>query len=339
MQPGSFRLPAILGVLAIGVFSAFFPGSTRAGTVDPPFELLYDKGNLLVAGSVSEINPAGRIVFTREKVLAGEPKPQKLIDVGVSPSVLASVKPGERYVVGYSAYQRNRELNALVANLRGPTLIVSIGLDPALFRDTPAVRTLLAAGRSEHGRESRRFRSLLLQALGGDDPALQTLAAGEIALNADIRAHIGDKDALARAARSARTSLPARALLLEAASTHPEELGEWWREVATEIVTSTPTSGYVDEAADPATLVLGALDALDRRDPMPAADPLKRWLRAANPALAERAASMLHKISADTEHVAVKEALADPATPAATRTFLTEYQRRSGRTPSIGGAG
>lgn len=336
MQPGLFRLPAILGVFA---FAALFAGPARAGAVDPPFELLHDRGNLLVVGSVSEINPAGRIVFTREKVLAGGPKPQKLIDVSVSPSVLASVKPGERYVVGYSAYRPNREINALVANLDGPTLIVSIGLDPALFHDTPAVRTLLAAGRSEHGRESRRFRSLLLQALGGDDPALQTLAAGEIALNADIRAHIDDKAALARAARSGRTSLPARALLLEAASTHPDELGDWWREVATGIVTSTPTSGYANEAADPSTLVLGALDALDRREPMPGADALKRWLRAANPALAERAVSMLRKISAEAEHLAVKEALADPATPAATRTFLTEYQRRSSHGPSEGRAG
>lgn len=334
MQPASPRFPSIVSGFALCLCALLSSGLSRAGSIDPPFELLHGNGNFLVVGSVAEINPVGRIVFTREKVLSGKPQPPKLIDIGVPPSVLARVKSNERYVVGYSAYGRNRQLNALVANTGGPTLLVSIGLDPALFRDTPATRALLAAGSSEGGRESRRFRALLLQALNGDDPALQTLAAGEIALNADIRERIGDEDALARAARNARTSLPARTLLLEAAAAHPKQLGDWWQAAATDIVKTTPTGGYSDESTDPSTLVLGALDALDQHHSIPQADALKRWLRSANPALAERAALMLRKLSAETEQTAVKEAVADPVTPASTRNFLGEYLRRSGRPPS-----
>jgi len=331
MRTGSFRLPTLFGALALCALAA--SGLSRAGAIDPPVEFLYGNGNLLVVGSVTEINPAGRVVFSRDKVLSGKPKPPQLIDVVVPPSVLARVKTGERYVVGYSAFRRNRQLGALVANAGGPTLLASIGLDPALFPDTPAVRTLLAAGSSEHRRESRRFRTLLLQALAGDEPSLQTLAAGEIALNAEIRERIDDKAALERAARSAHTSLTARALLLDAASAHPGELGDWWQSVATDILKTAPTSGYADEASNPETLVLGALDAFDHHGAIPDAATLKRWLRSANPALAERAALMLHKISAQTELAAVKEAAADPATPGATRQFLDRYLRRIGHAP------
>ena len=63
-------------------------------------------------------------------------------------------------------------------------------------------------------------------------------------------------------------------------------------------------------------------------------------LRSANPALAERAALILRKLSAETEQAAVKEAAADPATPASTRSFLDEYLRRGGRPPAApAGAG
>lgn len=331
----AFRFPAILKGIVLGT-CLFWSGSTlHAGPVDPPFELLYGAGNLLVVGSVSEINPAGRVVFARKKVLSGKPKPPELIDVGVPPAVLAGVKPGENYVVGYSAYRRNRKINALVANAEGPILLVSIGLDPALFRDTPAVRRLLAAGRSESGRESRRFREQLLQALAGDDASLQVLAAGEIALNADVRARIGDRAALARFARDGRASPAARALLLEAASSHPEQLGDWWQAVATEIVTSTPVDGYADGTSDPSNLVLDALDTLDRQGSVLDAGVLKRWLRGANPSLAERAALMLRKASPEAERTAVKEAFADPATPERTRRFLEAHLRRIERAQPV----
>lgn len=331
-MPFRTRFRAFLRGLALPACVLFSASTAHAGPVDPPMELLYGKGNLLIVGTVAEVNPTGRVVFTRKEVLGGKPKPPALVDVGVPPSVLAAVKPGERYVVGYSAYRTNRKLNALVANLDGPTLLVSPGLEPALLRDTPVVRTLLKVGRSESGRESRRFRELLLGALKSGDPQLQNLAAGEITLNAEIRARIGEPELLQRVARDARTPLTTRALLLQAAAEHPEQLGTWWQAVATEIVTSTPVDGYSSASLDPFNLVMTAMDALDQQGKDVGGPALERWLRAANPALSERAALALRKQqSPQRERTAVREAIADPATPAATRQFLEAHLRRLDR--------
>lgn len=308
-------------------------GSVSAKPVDPPMELLYDRGNLLVVGSVFEINPAGRVVFAREDVLAGKPKPPEKIDVSVPPSVLAAVKPGERYIVGYSAYRPNRRLGKFVANAQGPILLVSVGLEPALFRDTPAVRALLKAGRSESGRESGRFRALLLQALAGDDPQLQNLAAGEIALSAEIRSRIGDRDKglVERAARDPRTRASARAQLLRASAGHSGELGEWWKPAAKDVLENTSVDGYSGATVELQSLVLDALDLLEPVAAEVPAPSLKRWLRASNPALAERAASMLRRQSPQAERGALREAAADAATPVRTRRWIEDRLQRMDR--------
>lgn len=316
-----FRPRARLRVFAVSLFLACL-GHASAKPVDPPVELLYDGTNALVVGSVAEVNPAGRVVFTREEVLAGKPKPPEKIDVGVTPSVLASVKPGERYIVGYSTSRANRKLGRFVGNAQGPVLLVSIGLEPALFRDTPAVRALLKAGRSEHGRESSRFRKLLLEALAGNDPQLQNLAAGEIALNAEIRERIEDKSVIERVARDPHARPSVRAQLLRAAAGDQEKLGGWWKSAAADVLENTPVDGYSAEALDLQAL---AMDALDLFTPIAAEAPaqaLKRWLRASNPALAERAASLLHQQSPQVERSALREAADDSATPAQTRRWI-----------------
>lgn len=309
-------------------------GAAGAAPVEPPVELLYASGNLLVAGPLIDINPSGRLVFARKDVLGGKPRPPEQIDVRVPTSLLAEVKIGERYIFGYSMYRPDRQASALVANREGATLLVSMGLEPALFRDTPATRTLLKVGRSEFGRESRRFRDLIMQALAGSDPQLQNLAAGEIALAPDVRAHLRDTAMVERVVRNAQTRPSIRALLLQAAVDHPQELGDWWQATAIEIVTTTPTGGYADEASDPSGLVLGALDVLDQRAVRVTADALQRWLHSANPSLAERVALMLRRESPALERTAIRKALADPTMPAQTRQFLDDRLRRLDRSES-----
>jgi hypothetical protein len=301
-----------------------------AEPVPPPLELLHAPGNFLIVGTVAEINPAGRVVFERKEVLSGKPVPPALVDVRVPASVLATAKPGERYIVGYSMYRPNARLGKMLANPDGPTLLASLGLEPALFRDAPAVRAILDAGRSEHGRESRRFYDLIMQALGGGDPQLQNLAAGEIALDRELFGRVS-KDGLAdveRTARDPKTSVPARLLLLQTAATHAGYLGGWASAAAKEIVENTPVDGYSGGTSDLPGLVLAALEVLDLGKTEISASSLQRWLHAANPALAEQAVVMLRRLSPATERTAVTDALSDPHLPAPTRAFLEDHLRR-----------
>lgn len=330
------RLHCALRRLAPLLLLAFGLGGTTsmAKPVPPPLELLYDGDNRLVAGSVVETNPSGRVVFERKDVLDGKPRPPEKIDVRVPLAVLGTVRTGERYVFGYATGQKDpRDPLRRIANPDGAQLIVSIGLDPALFRDTPEVRAILSAARTERGRESRRLFDLLMKALAGRDRALQNLAAGQIALDAELGERLREhgRETVERAARSADTSPAVRASLLRSAALRPRDLGDWWQPISLDVVTNTPVDGYATSPSDPSDLVLTALELLDQHAAKVPPDALKRWVWSPNPALAERASLMLRRQSAALERSTIQQALADPALPAATRTFLEGHLRRLDR--------
>lgn len=325
------RLRRVRGVFlsAVALLALMASDRAHAGPVDPPIQLLHARGNFLVAGRVHEINPTGRIVFQRKEVLSGTPLPPELIDVEASPEVIAQVKRGQRYLVGYSAFRRDRHLGAMVANLQGPTLLVSIGLEPALFADSRFARDLLKRGSSPSERESARFREQLLKALEGRESSLRVLAAGELALDPGLRDRLGGSERVIRVARDPRTPVAARMALLRMASTWPQQTGGWWKDAALEVVETTPVDRYAPDASDTSALVLDAFDALDQHGTDVAVDALARWLRSPSPALAERAALLLHKKSVAAEREAIRAALATQDLPTPTRRLLEGRQRQS----------
>lgn len=305
-----------------------------AERVEPPLELLYAPGNMLVAGPLVEVNPSGRLVFKRTDVLSGKPKPPELIDVRVPIATLGDVKVGERYVFGYTNLRPDpRKPTRLVANPDGATLLASIGLEPALFRDTADARAILSAGRSEHGRESRRLFKLLLKALSGKDRALQNLAAGEFAQESEFGERLRDdgQDTIERTVRDVATPPGVRTTLLVAAATRPTDFGTWWPDAALAIVANTPVGGYASGAGDLDGLVLSALELLDKQGTKTPPDALKRWVWSPSPALAERASLMLRRQAPALERSAIQQALADPKLPEKTRKFLNDHLRRLDR--------
>lgn len=309
------------------------PIATFAGPVEPPMELLYQPQNQLVAGPLLDINPNGRLVFQRKDVLGGKGRPPEQIDVRAPKAILDAVKRGERYIFGYAASRADpRNPTHVILDPLGPVLLTSIGLEPALFRDTPETRALLKAGRSEHGRESRRFFELLMQALAGKDPALQLLAAGEIAQDPEVRERVRENGAVVeRVARAPGTPVTVRSTLLLAAATRPSDFGSWWQDVAVNIVATTPTGGYTPDSSDPTGLVLLAFEELDKHAVRVPSDALERWVGGDTPLLAERASLMLRRESPARERSAIQKALADPKTPAQTRKFLGDHLRRLDR--------
>jgi len=328
--------PRVSGTPLIGL--AFFltllmlVQAANAERLQPPLELLYNPLNVLVSGKVDEINPQGRIVFARQDVLSAKTRPPELIDVRVPVQTLAEVKVGENYVLAYSNYVRDpRKPEAMIGSQVGPVLIVSEGLEPALFRDTAEVRKLLKLGRSEHGRESRSSLDLLLAALKNNDPQLQNLAAAQITMEPELLQQIKPTDlpAIKTLVGNDQAHPAARAILLVAANRHPQQLGrEWPAEMALAIITTTPIDLNLTKSLDSGQLVLSAFDMLATPSgDLPLAS-VTRWIGSSNPGIAERALLIVRKQSPDQERAAIQHALDDASLAPLTRQFLQDHLRR-----------
>jgi hypothetical protein len=327
------RIPTILVVrLVFFVTLPMLVQVASAERLEPPLRLLYNPLNVLVSGKVDEINPQGRIVFARQDVLSAKTRPPELIDVKVPTQILADVKIGETYLLAYSSYVRDpRKPEALIGSTVGPVLIVSEGLEPALFRDTAEMRKLLKLGRSEHALESRSSLDLLLAALKSDDPQLQNLAAAQITMEPELLQRIKPTDLPAIKALLAndRAHPAARARLLVAANRHPEQLGrEWPAEMALAIITTTPIDLNLTKTLDSGELVLSAFDIVSTlTSDLPLAS-IVRWIGSTNPGIAERALLIVRKQAPDQERAAIQHALDDSSLAPLTRQFLQDHLRR-----------
>jgi hypothetical protein len=332
----SFPAGSLLRALLAPALTIALLASERAHAerLESPLEQMYAPDAAIVSGRLVEINPVGRIVIERGDVLHGKPRPPEKIDARVPREVLDSLVVGERYVIAYSTLRRDpRNPGRMAPNPDGAVVLVRPGIEPALFRDTKAIRAILKTGRSEHGRESRKLIDLLVAALAGDDPQLKNLAAGEFAYEPELGERLKDADraAIERAVRNVKTPVNVRAMLLEGAARQPKTLGDWWRSAALEIVTTTPVDGYSDAASDPVLLVLTALEVLDRYEVRVPPETLKRWVWNPNPPLVERVCVMLRREAPGEERSTIQHALADPRLPEATRKFLNDHLRQLDR--------
>jgi hypothetical protein len=320
--------PTLAMLLAVATMSA------RAEPLDSPLELMYAPDAMIVAGPLIEINPAGRIVIQRKEVLSGKDQPPDKIDVRTPIDVPGGLKIGERYVVAYSMYRRDtRNPVAMAVNPDGATALVSPGIEPAVFRDTPQLRAILKAGRTDEGRESRRLLDLLLTALGGADAQLANLAAGELVYEPELGERLRDADRalIEKTVRDPHASLHMQAMLLEGAARRSKDLGDWWRAFALQIVTTTPVDGYSDKAPDPVALILTAFEVLDRYAVKVPPEVLKRWVWNPNPPVVEKVCVLLRRESPEQERSTIQLALADPKLPGTTRKFLNDHLRRLDR--------
>lgn len=314
--------------------SLLFAMPARAERLESPLELMYGDDAVIVAGKLVDINPVGRIVIEPKEILWGRTRPPEKLDIRIPNVFLNDVKNGERYVVAYSMFRRDpRNPTGMVTNRDGAVAIVSPGIEPAVFRDAPAIRAILKAGRSEHGRESRKLADLPLAALRGDDAQLLNLAAGEFAYEPKLGERLTDADRalIEKTVRDRKTPIRVRTVLLEAASRLPKTLGDWWRKAAIDIVTTTPTDGYSDKASDPVDLILTAFDVLDRYSVKVPPETLKRWVWNPNPALVERVCVLLRREGPGQERSVIQQALADPKLPETTRKFLNDHLRQLDR--------
>lgn len=302
-----------------------------AGAIEPPLDLLLSGDSRLVIGKVAEINPAGRIVFARGRVLGDYGDVPAMIDVRVSPSVLESTAVGEEYLFAYSTTHRDKLVTGGVSlNRDGAILISSSGVEPALFRNSTELRNILKVAGSERGRESRRLLDLLLKALDGRDAKLRALVAAQIALDPALgdRLKAQDQKRIERVARDSQSDPSTRILLLQVATERPERYGDWWKAAAEEVLATTPLDGYALETSDSTSLVLLAFDLFDIRKVSAPRELLARWLRSPNRLMQERSNAALGRGYPGQQRNSIEEALADQSLARETRNYLEEQLRR-----------
>ncbi len=322
-----FNFLAVTTILALGT-------SAWAGPAVPPLELLFAPESRLVMGTLVEINPAGRLVFKREKVYGVHQDVPELIDAAVTSNALDEARLKQRYIVGYTTFQNDRQYPAGITPPRKATNVISSsGLDPAVFPDSPELRRILDLAASERGRESRALRRLLLQTFATDDAALQRLAAAQFALDTAMSGKLdaAGKAILQRAALSDAINPTTRSLLITAAADRPDDFGPWAAEAINKVLEITPVDGYPSESRGPAGLVLLAFDeASDRGIHVPFAS-LTRWLRSPQRLYLERASGLIESMYRGRAKAAYEAVLGDAGADPAARQFLEARLRDTER--------
>ena len=303
-----------------------------AGPAKPPLELLFAKDSRVLIGTLVEINPAGRLVFKREKVFGPFKDVPELVDIEVTTRAMESAQMGQRYIVGYTTFRHDKQYPVGVAPTRkGTSILSSSGLDPALFGDSPELRRILQLAATEHGQESDQLRQVLLQTFSHSDPALQRLAAAQLALDNEMSSKLGieGKAILERAANSEQTNPTTRSILITAAADRPGDFGPWAADAINKTLEFTPVDGYSPEAADPSGLVLLAFDEASARGVVVPFESLTRWLRSTQQLYLERASGLLETLYPERTKSAFEEVLAEAGTDPATRSFIEARLRQA----------
>jgi len=321
--------------------------TAHAERIEPPLELLHDPTNLVVAGTIETVDStADRVVFQRKDLLAGRaalaPQDDE-VEVRVPHEALGHLAVGKDYIFAYTLFAPDpRRPGKLLAKRQGATVLVAPGLEPAVFEDTPDVRRLLDLGNQAEGEDSAELLELLLHNLAGKNPALQNLAANELALAPELRQRLGPPER-----KTIRTFVddPAaaplgRMALLEAAAQFPQNFGAGWAlDSAARILASAPTSGVENGDADRATLLRSTLLLFDQTTAVSLSpQTVRRWLGSDSVALVEPSLRLLQRQAPQTARRTIEQVASDAGTPAQTRIFLREYLKRFDASRARGGA-
>lgn len=296
-----------------------------AGPAVPPLELLFAPESRLIIGTLVEINPAGRLVFKREKVFGEFKDVPELIDASVTTLALEDAQMGQRYIVAYRTFHHDHQAPAGITPSRKETgVISSSGLDPALFVDSPRLRQILDLAATKQGRESRKLRELLLQIFADGDPALQRLAAGQFALDTEMSGKLDaeGKAIVQRAAFSNEINPTTRSMLITAAADRPNDFGAWAGDAINKVLAITPVDGYASESMGPTGLVLLAFDEASARGIHVPFESLTRWLHSAHRLFLERAAGLIESTYPERARSAFEEVLGDADSDPAARQFI-----------------
>lgn len=302
-------------------------GAALAAKVKPPSAIFGEATTSIVAVRFVEVGPTGRLVFRRVEKLGGNDEIPELIDVSGPAELPGLIDHKDTYLIAYTRYRREAE--RLIVNRLGAQLLVSAGMEPALWRDTKKAREMLAwnPGKGEEAQKQRLPELIAL--LDASDPQFQNFAAAEIVLRPSLTKHLdaAARERLRAFARGQGGHVAARTRLLEAASQKLAGFDEpQWREIAQHVLAVTPTR--VQQTDGYASLVRFAFAILENGREVTAPGVLERWVASDNAALAEASLLALRREAPERELAALEATLSLSLLPAGTREFLLDHRRR-----------
>jgi hypothetical protein len=329
-----FRALARLTRFSICIFLLSVAMPAMADPAKPPLELLFSPESRVLSAELVEINPAGRLVFKRGKVFGKFKDVPELIDAAASTAAMHDARIGEHYIIGYALLAYDKQYpQGIAPSRKGTVLISSIGLDPALLADTPDLRRILQRAATEHGRESKKLRQLLLATFSQEAPALQRLAAGQFALDTEMSGKLNEeeKSVLQHATFNEKINPTTRSLLITAAADRPSDFGPWAELAINKVLEIAPVDGYPAGTADHTGLILLAFrEASDRGIQVPI-QTLTRWLRSSRQLYLEEASTLLQMLYPERRKAAFEQALRESPPGTLTQRFLEGKLREFGR--------
>ncbi len=313
------------------LLGAFASMQLRAAVIEPPSEFLFKAENAMVAGEVTGVSADGTLTVRVAETLHGAAAPVEL-SVRTSPQWLAQFKPKQRVLVGYTLYGRSATRpKTLELRPEGAVILVSAGLEPALYHDTPDARAMLVRAPDEAVAGTRPWLDRILEKLQSDDLRQQDFFAAELVLREPLHALLGPRDweRIARFVNDGAAHPSARASLLAAAAAHPEQFGtQWPAEAALRIVSSTHVDQVDAEMSMLPNLVQIAFRVLEKRNRKVPFASAQRWLASGQVGLAESALLAIRRSAPEREREAAEQALARAELAEASREFLRDHLRR-----------
>lgn len=313
------------------LFGAFASMQLRAAAIEPPSEFLFKAENAMVAGEVTAVSADGTLTVRVAQTLHGAAAPVEL-SVRSSPQWLAQFKPKQRVLVGYTLYGRSpTRPKTLELRPEGAVILVSAGLEPALYHDTPDARAMLARAPNEAFAGTRPWLDRILEGLQSKGLPQQNFFAAELVLRKPLHALLGprDRERIAHVVNDRAAHPSARSLLLSAAAAHPEQFGmQWPAEAALGIVAGTPLDQVDAELSLLPNLVHIAFHVLEKGDRKVPFASARRWLVSEQMGLVEAALLAIRRSAPERERKAAEQALARAGLAPASREFLRDHLRR-----------
>jgi hypothetical protein len=332
ITPRSSAIPWILllaGVLLSGA------GLVRAAEIPPPSLVLQHPRNQVVVAAFVERLRDGRYRFTKLEDLRGPDEAPTDLLIRAPDWLQAHVGAGVHYVLGYSSYIGNpRFPKDFIIDSDGPRMLMSAGLEPALFRDDAALRSALLHPIDAKTLNSTGYLAQVVAGLGNTDQQLQSFYAAEITQNAALAAR---KDAalvaaIKRLVRNPDGHPSARADLLRLVARHKTIYGEQFlADAIRDILHNAPLNGYQDAQPHIGLVLRAALDIAESESlslPLP---DLIRLVRSDSAALAEPALLAIRRADPALEQNVLRDTLGLSLLSAGTREFLKDHQRRLDR--------
>jgi hypothetical protein len=303
-----------------------------AGAIPAPSVVLQHPRNQVVVGNYLGRYDDGRYRFAKVADLRGpDDTPDEI--VLWAPDWLASwLSQSKHYLFAYSNYVGNpRFPKQYLIDTNGPRMITTLGLEPALFIDTPEARKLLLHSLDKTYLHSAQFREEIVTALSSADTQIQNFAAAEVSQRPELRKR---DDAPLLAAVKALLTNPdaqpaARAGLLRVVAARVEVYGkDFLSQTVGSILQQAPLSGYQDLRPRSGELVQVALALVQDQSIVVPMTSLERLVACDSAPLSESALLAIRHIDAARERVVASAALEQTQLPAVTREFLLDHIRR-----------